>query len=138
MFKNMIVYRIAEQWQGTLEQLEEALARTPFTECGATQERSAGWVAPRGEAEGVLAESIAGQWILRFMSESKMLPASVLNRKLGDKLATKLGRDVRFGEIAVRLGVYGYFFELPADAVFEQAGAVMELVASLVPDGGSR
>ena len=41
-------------------------------------------------------------------------------------------------EIAVRLGVYGYFFELPADAVFEQAGAVMDLVASLVPNGGSR
>ncbi|MEG1454427.1 MAG: recombination-associated protein RdgC, partial [Comamonas sp.] len=85
MFKNMIVYRIAEQWQGTLEQVEEALARTPFTECGATQERSAGWVQPRGEGEGLFAESVGGQWILRFMSESKMLPASVLNRKVQEK-----------------------------------------------------
>lgn len=85
MFKNMIVYRIGEQWQGTLEQVEEALARTPFTECGATQERSAGWVQPRGEGEGLFAESVGGQWILRFMSESKMLPASVLNRKVQEK-----------------------------------------------------
>ncbi|MCT9811472.1 recombination-associated protein RdgC [Acidovorax sp. Be4] len=85
MFKNMIVYRIAEQWQGTLEQVEEALARTPFIECGATQERSVGWVPPRGEAEGPFAESVAGQWILRYMSESKMLPASVLNRKVQEK-----------------------------------------------------
>ncbi|MDO4591586.1 MAG: recombination-associated protein RdgC, partial [Comamonadaceae bacterium] len=80
MFKNMIVYRIAAQWEGSLEQLEEALQTTPFMACGATQEKSAGWVPPRGEAHGLLAESVGGQWMLRFMSESKMLPASVLNR----------------------------------------------------------
>ncbi len=85
MFKNMIVYRIAEQWQDTLEQVEEALARTPFIECGATQERSVGWVPPRGKADGLFVEPVAGQWILRYMSESKMLPASVLNRKMQEK-----------------------------------------------------
>jgi hypothetical protein len=31
VFKNMIVYRIAAQWQGALEQMEEALQKTPFT-----------------------------------------------------------------------------------------------------------
>ncbi|MGG4055975.1 recombination-associated protein RdgC, partial [Delftia tsuruhatensis] len=56
MFKNMIVYRIAESWQGDLQQLEEALGKSPFAECGATQERSAGWVPPRGEPHGPLAE----------------------------------------------------------------------------------
>ena len=87
MFKNMIVYRISEAWKPDLEALEAALAKQPFEECGATQEKSIGWVAPRGEAHGALVESVGGQWILRLMSESKMLPASVLNRKLGDKLA---------------------------------------------------
>ncbi|MBL5977556.1 MULTISPECIES: recombination-associated protein RdgC [Comamonas] len=85
MFKNMIVYRIAESWQGDLQQLEDALQKTVFEECGATQERSVGWVPPRGEAHGPLAESVAGQWVMRFMSESKMLPASVLNRKVNEK-----------------------------------------------------
>lgn len=85
MFKNMILYRIAAGWQGDLQALEDALARTPFTECGATQEQSSGWVPPRGDSHGALAESVGGQWILRFMSESKMLPASVLNRKLQQK-----------------------------------------------------
>lgn len=85
MFKNMIVYRIAAQWEGSLEQLEEALQKTPFVPCGATQEKSMGWVPPRGEAHGALAESVGGQWMLRFMSESKMLPASVLNRKVQEK-----------------------------------------------------
>ena len=87
MFKNMIIYRIAEGWQGDLQALEEALQQSVFTECGATQERSVGWAPPRGEPHGPLAEGVAGQWILRFMSESKLLPASVLNRKVGEKAA---------------------------------------------------
>lgn len=85
MFKNLIIYRIAPQWGTTLEAVEEALQKTPFFPCGATQEKSAGWVPPRGEAHGLLVESVGGQWILRFMSESKMLPASVLNRKVQEK-----------------------------------------------------
>ncbi|MFZ7309887.1 recombination-associated protein RdgC [Comamonas jiangduensis] len=85
MFSNLIIYRIASSWIGTLQVLEDALQKMPFMPCGATQEKSAGWVPPRGEAHGLLAESVGGQWILRFMSESKMLPASVLNRKVQEK-----------------------------------------------------
>ena len=85
MFKNLIVYRIAPGWQCDLTQLEEALARTPFLECGATQERSTGWAAPRGEAHGLLAESVAGQWILRFMAEAKVVPGSVVARRVKEK-----------------------------------------------------
>jgi len=83
----MIVYRIAETWQGTLEQLEEALAKAPFAECGATQEKSVGFVPPRGEQHGALAESVGGQWVLRYMTEAKMLPGSVLARKVKEKAA---------------------------------------------------
>ncbi|GAA3984868.1 recombination-associated protein RdgC [Comamonas faecalis] len=85
MFKNLIVYRIAQDWQGDLSAVEQALAKTPFVACGATQEHSSGWVPPRGEAHGLLAESVGGQWILRFMAESKVLPASVLARKVQEK-----------------------------------------------------
>ncbi len=85
MFKNMIVYRIAESWQSDLQVLEDALQKTVFEECGATQERSVGWVPPRGEAHGPLVESVAGQWVMRFMTEAKVLPASVLNRKVNEK-----------------------------------------------------
>lgn len=85
VFKNMIVYRIAPQWQVELTQVEEALAKVPFLECGATQEKSLGWVPPRGDAHGPLAESVGGQWILRFMVESKVLPGSVLARRVKEK-----------------------------------------------------
>ncbi len=40
---------------------------------------------PRGEKHGPLVESVAGQWMMRFMTEVKVLPASVLNRKLNEK-----------------------------------------------------
>ena len=83
----MIVYRIAPQWQVELTQVEEALQKAPFLECGATQEKSLGWVPPRGEAHGPLAESVGGQWVLRFMVESKVLPGSVLARRVKEKAA---------------------------------------------------
>lgn len=86
MFKNMIIYRIAEAWQPDWETLEAALAKQVFEECGATQEQSAGWVPPRGEAHGAMVEVVSGQWMMRFMTESKMLPASVLARKLKEKV----------------------------------------------------
>ena len=57
MFKNLIVYRIASGWSMDITQVEEALAKTPFLECGATQAKSSGWVPPRGEENGALAES---------------------------------------------------------------------------------
>ncbi|MCW5261986.1 recombination-associated protein RdgC [Verminephrobacter eiseniae] len=84
MFKNIIVYRIAPHWQMQLTQLEQALAKAPFIECGATQEQSLGWTPPRG-AHGLLAESVGGQWILRCMVETKLLPGPVLARKVKEK-----------------------------------------------------
>ena len=87
MFKNMIIYRIAPDWQIDLLQVEAALTQLPFMECGATQERSSGWAPPRGDAYGAMAESIAGQWLLRFMVETKVLPGSVLARRVEEKIA---------------------------------------------------
>ena len=87
MIKNAIIYRIADTWQPSLQALEDALQKTVFTACGPTEERSVGWAPPRGEEHGLLGESVAGQWILRFMSQSKLLPASVLNDKVKEKAA---------------------------------------------------
>lgn len=85
MFKSLIIYRIAQGWAPDLQAAEEALAKAPFIECGATQEKSCGWMPPRGEAHGAMLESIGGQWIARFMVESKTLPGSVLARKVKEK-----------------------------------------------------
>jgi recombination associated protein RdgC len=85
MFKNAIIYRIAQQWQSSAEAINEALQTTPFMPCGATQEESAGWVPPRGADHGLLLEAVGGQYIARFFVETKVLPASVLSRKVQEK-----------------------------------------------------
>ncbi|MGC3983829.1 MAG: recombination-associated protein RdgC [Pseudorhodoferax sp.] len=85
MFKNVMVYKLGGAWTATWEQIEEALGTQRFAECGATQERSAGWVPPRGEEHGPLVESVGGQYLLRLMVESKAVPASVVKRKAEER-----------------------------------------------------
>ena len=87
MFKNVIVYRIAPQEGDALLKLEEGLDKARFVACGASQERSAGWVEPRGEAHAPLVESIGGQWIMKFMVEAKVVPGTVVRRKLEERMA---------------------------------------------------
>ena len=85
MISNAIIYRIAPLWPADLPAIEQALAKAPFIECGATQERSIGFVPPRGEECGALVEAIGGQWIARFKTETKAIPAEVLARKVAEK-----------------------------------------------------
>ena len=87
MFKNVMVYRIGPAWAISLEQLESNLQSERFVECGLTQEKSVGWTAPRGEANAALVESIGGQWLMKLMVESKVVPASVINRKTKERIA---------------------------------------------------
>lgn len=79
MFKNAIIYRIPPACN--LSALtDEALRAAIFCPCGATQEKSIGWVPPRGEEHGALLESVGGQWILKLMTETKKVPGDVLRR----------------------------------------------------------
>lgn len=83
MFKNLMLFRIADDWRpdfGTV-QLPE------FVACGPTQERSEGWVPPRGHAHGVLAECVGGQWVLRWCVETKVLPGDAVQRMVEAKCA---------------------------------------------------
>jgi recombination associated protein RdgC len=95
VFKNLIVYRIAAGWAATPTTLEERLASARFVPCGPSQEKSLGWVEPRGVAHGPLVEAVAGQLLLKMMVETRALPASVVNRKTEERVAqieTSTGR----------------------------------------------
>lgn len=87
VFKNIIMYRIGPDWQVSPEQLEDKLQAGRFVECAASQEKSIGWTEPRGQANGLLLESVANQWILKLMVETRALPASVVNRKTQERVA---------------------------------------------------
>ena len=92
MFKNLLIYRLAETWQPDFTALEAAADAATFIPCGATQPISAGWVAPRGRAHGTLVESIGGHWLLRLMVEQKVLPGSVVKRRI-DEMAERIEAD---------------------------------------------
>ncbi len=87
MFKNVMVYRIGEGFSPTLADVQAALEPVQFVACGASQDKSIGWVPPRGEAHGPLVESVAGQWIMKLMIESKAVPGSVVRRKADERIA---------------------------------------------------
>ncbi|MEO7938382.1 MAG: recombination-associated protein RdgC [Burkholderiaceae bacterium] len=95
MFKNVMVYRMVSAWTMTQAQLEEALDKVRFEPCGASQEKSVGWVEPRGQAHGPLVEIVDGQWLLKQAVESKAVPTSVVKRKVqeeADQIEARTGR----------------------------------------------
>jgi recombination associated protein RdgC len=49
--------------------MEAGLEAARYVECGTSQEKAMGWTELRGEANGVLVESVAGQIVLKFMVE---------------------------------------------------------------------
>ena len=92
MFKNLVVYRVSgttgEPWPATLAEVEAGLDKARFVPCAPTQPLSAGWVSPRepsGEGQpgaAPLVESVGGQWLMRLMIEQKVLPSSVVKRRV--------------------------------------------------------
>ena len=71
MFKNLSIYRLVSGWPVDATTLDESLSSAHYLECGASQEKSVGWVEPRGHAHGPMVEVIDGQWLLKLMMEVK-------------------------------------------------------------------
>lgn len=86
MLKNALVYRIDSWTPPAAEELEVRLQAARFTEGSATQVEAAGWVEPRGEQHGALAESVAGQWMLSFCIETRGVPGAAVRRRLDEQL----------------------------------------------------
>lgn len=82
-----MIYRLPEGWAPTLETMESGLDAARFVPCGASQELSMGWVPPRGNSHGPLVESVAGQRILQFRLETKVVPSTVVRRKADEAAA---------------------------------------------------
>ena len=95
MFKNVTAYRIGAHWNASLAEIESALASNRFIECSPGQDKSVGWIEPRGIAHGPLLENIGGQWIVKLMIETKSVPSSVVKRKADleiQEIESKTGR----------------------------------------------
>jgi len=87
VFKNVMVYRIADGWSPSLAQMEQALDAERFVPCGASQDKAIGWTEPRGEAHGPLIEAVNGHRILKLKIETKGVPSAVVARKAKERSA---------------------------------------------------
>ena len=81
-----MIYRLVAGWPTEQAALDEVLGQAHFVECGASQEKSVGWVEPRGHAHGAMVEVVGGQWLLKLAMEVKVVPGSVVKRKVQDQL----------------------------------------------------
>ena len=54
--------------------------------CGASQEKSVGWVSPRGGEHDEYAPNIGGHTILKLTTEVKAIPGDVLKRKVAEQV----------------------------------------------------
>lgn len=83
MFKNLLAFRIAHDWQApSLAALEDALQTRRFAPCAPKQEESIGWSHPRPVDHSPLVESIGGQWLFKLMLERKKVPAAVIKAEV--------------------------------------------------------
>ena len=89
MFKNLTVYRMGPDWTATAAEIEAELNKARFVECGATQQKSMGWVEPRGEAHAPLVEVVDGQILLKLMTEQRVVPGSVIKKRT-EEIAAKI------------------------------------------------
>lgn len=89
-FKNLKIYRFSKVFSINAEQLEKQLSEKSFQPCGSTQASSFGWVAPMGQTqdgnEVLLTHTIGKQTMLCVRQEERILPSSVINDALNEKL----------------------------------------------------
>ncbi|WP_180125658.1 recombination-associated protein RdgC [Rhodoferax sp. BLA1] len=90
MFTNAVIYRITvENFFTPGTWLDDAIASQAFVPTGPTQERSFGFVPPRGHAHDAMVESIGGQLILKHMTESRSVPARAIANHV-DEMVQKI------------------------------------------------
>lgn len=84
MFKNAVIYKIQAAGKAADPLLATLLEGAAFVPCAPTQPVSVGWVPPRNQDNGLLVEHIDGQIILKLMTETKIIPADAVERKLDE------------------------------------------------------
>lgn len=82
MFKNLILYRIND-----VSEIAPEFEAFEFEPCTPSQEKSIGWVPPRGEANGPLIEVVNHQRILKLMTETRTVPGSTIAKKAKERAA---------------------------------------------------
>lgn len=84
-FRNLQIFRLADTWQYTSDELAAAMQKGIFVGCHATDTMARGWVTPRGN-EQELVFSQQKQQLVALGTEQKLLPAAVVRQYAEEKL----------------------------------------------------
>ena len=93
-FKNLRLYQFNRPFSITDSQLAEQLSEYAFVPCGATEMSRAGWIAPVPGGEA-LAHQAAGNVLLCWQKEEKLLPAAVVRDQLEEQIAEREASEQR-------------------------------------------
>lgn len=77
-FKNLQIFQLSSPLPLTSEEIDELLAKQSFQPGGSLDLQSNGWAPPR--ENGGMVHKVNRQMLLRFRTEKKLLPASVINQ----------------------------------------------------------
>jgi len=86
-FKNLTLLRFTEKFTLPPEALEEKLQGGRFQPCSSLQPMSYGWIPPIGKEDAPLVHAAGGCFMLCAQREEKILPSSVVNEMLAEKVA---------------------------------------------------
>ena len=82
-FKNLIVYRLPENWLNNHATLEAQLSANHLQPCGTHDLQSIGWISPRNNGQCI--HSVNRQLLIALGVEQKLLPSSVVKQFASDK-----------------------------------------------------
>lgn len=82
MFKNAAIFRVEPGFRFDASILE----RNRFQDCGPTDQQSSGFIEPCDHSSAMLIHSVAGHQLLCYQSENKLLPGSVVDEIVKERL----------------------------------------------------
>lgn len=85
-FKNIILYRLVDEFTLSRDTIQEKLITMKFYPCPKSENFSVGWVSPYGGDSDSLVHSLKGFYLLCFCKEEKILPSSVIKEELDKKI----------------------------------------------------
>ncbi len=85
-FKNLSIFRLTDAFTLTSEELEQKLEAMSFRPCGSHEEFCFGWTSPIGKSTQQLVHNCNGFMMLCGKKEERVLPASVVNEIVQEKI----------------------------------------------------